>query len=92
MRDYICRKHFAEILILLDKAPMSFNELLKTLNAYPDTLTRRLKEMGSAGLITGIKMEGKLRYELTDNGKEAVKLLKDLQKILDGLDEIISSF
>jgi|GEM_PF-1718860 DNA-binding HxlR family transcriptional regulator len=90
MRDYICRKHFAEILLLLNKAPMSFNELLKTLNAYPDTLTRRLKEMGSAGLISSTTKEGKLKYELTDNGKKAVKLLKDLQRILDELDEVVS--
>ncbi len=87
--SYICRRHFVEILILLDDSPRSFNELLKVLNAYPDTLTRRLKEMSSAGLITGVTVEGKLKYELTDSGKRAVKLLKEVQKILNELDKIV---
>jgi DNA-binding HxlR family transcriptional regulator len=91
MRNYICRKHFVEILALLGESPMLFNELLRTLNAYPDTLTRRLKEMTTAGLITDITIEGKLKYELTGNGKKAVKLLKELQKILDELDKIVGS-
>jgi len=89
--SYICRRHFVEILILLEDSPRSFNELLKILKAYPDTLTRRLKEMTSAGLITGVTVEGKLKYELTDNGKKAVKLLKEMQKILDELDKIVGS-
>jgi len=87
--NYICRKYFMEILLLLDESPMSFNELARVLKAYPDTLTRRLKEMKNAGLITDSKSEGKLRYELTDKGRKAAKLVKDLQIILEELSDVI---
>ncbi|RUM33649.1 MAG: hypothetical protein DSY33_04015 [Archaeoglobus sp.] len=85
----ICRKYFMEILLLLDESPMSFNELARVLKAYPDTLTRRLKEMKNAGLITDSRREGKLRYELTEKGRKAAKLVKDLRRILDELNEVI---
>lgn len=85
----ICRKYFMEILLLLDESPMSFNELARVLKAYPDTLTRRLKEMKNAGLITDSRREEKLRYELTEKGRKAAKLVKDLRRILDELNEVI---
>jgi len=78
-----------EILLLLDESPMSFNELEKVLKAYPNTLTRRLREMKNTGLITDSKKEGKLRYELTDKGRRAAKLIRDLKEILAELDEVI---
>jgi DNA-binding HxlR family transcriptional regulator len=78
-----------EILLLLDESPMSFNELARVLKAYPDTLTRRLKEMKNAGLITDSRREEKLRYELTEKGRKAAKLVKDLRRILDELNEVI---
>ena len=84
------KKHFIEILFLLEKSPMSFNELLKALNAYPDTLNRRLKELQSLNLIAQFEENGKIKYKLTDKGLKLIPLLKNLLKIIDEIKSLLS--
>jgi DNA-binding HxlR family transcriptional regulator len=84
------KKHFIEILLLLEKSPMSFNELLKALNAYPDTLNRRLKELQSLNLIVQFEENGKIKYKLTDKGLKLIPLLRNLLKIIDEIKSLLS--
>ena len=84
------KKYFVEILLLLEKSPMSFNELLKTLNAYPDTLNRRLKELRSLNLIVQFEENGKIKYKLTDKGLKLIPLLRNLLKIIDEIKSLLS--
>jgi len=84
------KKYFVEILLLLEKSPMSFNELLKTLNAYPDTLNRRLKELQSLNLIVQFEENGKIKYKLTDKGLKLIPLLRNLLKIIDEIKSLLS--
>ena len=69
---------------------MSFNELLKTLNAYPDTLNRRLKELQSLNLIVQFEENGKIKYKLTDKGLKLIPLLRNLLKIIDEIKSLLS--
>ena len=69
---------------------MSFNELLKALNAYPDTLNRRLKELQSLNLIAQFEENGKIIYKLTDKGLKLIPLLKNLLKIIDEIRSLLS--
>jgi len=83
------KKHFVEILLLLEKSPMSFNELLKTLNAYPDTLNRRLKELQSFNLIVQFNENDKIKYKLTDKGLKLIPLLKNLIRIIKEIESLL---
>ena len=83
------KKHFIEILFLLEKSPMSFNELLKTLNAYPDTLNRRLKELQSLNLVTQFKDNDKTKYKLTDKGLKLIPLLKNLIRTINEIESLL---
>ena len=84
------KKYFVEILLLLEQSPMSFNELPKTLNAYPDTLNRRLKELRSLNLIVQFEENGKIKYKLTDKGLKLIPLLRNLLKIIDEIKSLLS--
>jgi len=86
---YLYKRHFVEILLLLNKSPKSFNELLKTLNAYPDTLNRRLKEMQSLNLIIQTEINGKIKYTLTDKGKKLIPLIEDFLKLIKKIEKLI---
>ncbi len=86
---FLYKRHFVEILLLLNQSPKSFNELLKTLNAYPDTLSRRLKEMQSLNLITQVEMDGKIKYNLTDKGKKLIPLIEDFLKLIKEIEKLI---
>lgn len=87
---YLHKRHFVEILLLLNQSPKSFNELLKTLNAYPDTLNRRLKEMRSLNLITQIEMDGKVKYTLTDKGKKLIPLIEEVLRLIEIIERLIT--
>ncbi|RLI75908.1 hypothetical protein DRP05_13905 [Archaeoglobales archaeon] len=84
----ICRKHFVSILLLLE-SPKSFNELLKILKAYPDTLARRIRELSELGLIARDEAEGKLRYRLTEKGARVAELVKGIEELEKRIEEII---
>ena len=86
---YLYKRHFVEILLLLNKSPKSFNELLKTLDAYPDTLNRRLKEMLSLNLITQVEIDGKMKYILTDKGKKLIPLIEELLKLIEKIEKLM---
>jgi len=63
----------------------------KTLNAYPDTLNRRIKEMVLLGLIIQIEEGGKIKYRLTNKGKRIIPLLEELLRIMDEIEKILKS-
>lgn len=87
------KKFFCDILILLERAPMSFNELEKTVDAYPDTLNKRLKEMLKYDLIepTVDVVDGKnrIKHRLTPKGKQLMTKLKDFIKLAEELESEI---
>ena len=83
------KKHFIEILLLLEESPKSFNELLRILNAYPDTLNRRLKELQSLGLIVQFRERDRIKYKLTDKGLRLLALLKRLIEIVEEINSIL---
>lgn len=86
---YLHKRHFVEILLLLSQSPKSFNELLKTLDAYPDTLNRRLKEMQFLNLITQVEIDGKMKYTLTDKGKRLIPLIEEALRIIERIEKLI---
>lgn len=86
---HLYKRHFVEILLLLNKSPRSFNELLKILDAYPDTLNRRLKEMQSLNLITQVEIDGKIKYVLTDKGKKLIPLIEEFLRLIERIEKLI---
>ncbi len=87
----LCRKHFIEIILLLKESPKSFNELLKILNAYPDTLNRRMKELSRMGIIIQIEDGGKIKYKLTEKGLQIAELLGDLLEIIKKIKDVLEN-
>ncbi len=87
----LCRKHFIEIILLLKESPKSFNELMKILNAYPDTLNRRMKELRRIGIIVQIEDGGKIKYKLTEKGLQIAELLGDLLEIIKKIKEVLEN-
>jgi len=73
---------------------MSFNELEKTLGAYPDTLNKRLKEMLKYGLIepTVDVVDGKnrLKHRLTAKGQKLMPQVKEFARCAEELEATIS--
>jgi len=89
MIKWLCKQHFIEIILLLKESPKSFNELQKILNAYPDTLNRRLKEMSEMGITIQIK-DDKVKYKLTEKGIEVATILDELIEILKKLELVLT--
>jgi DNA-binding HxlR family transcriptional regulator len=85
----LCKQHFIEIILLLRESPRSFNELLKLLNAYPDTLNRRLKELSKMGVIVQTQENKKIKYKLTEKGSQIAELLEELLEIMEKLRKIV---
>jgi len=83
------KKHFVEIILLLEDSPKSFNELLRILNAYPDTLNRRLKELQSLNLIVQFKDGDRIKYKLTNKGLRLLASLKQLIEIVNEINSIL---
>lgn len=89
------KKFFCDILILLERAPMSFNELEKTMGAYPDTLNKRLKEMLKYNLIEPtldiVGGKNRIKHRLTPKGQQLMPKVKDFIKLAEELEiEIFS--
>jgi len=89
MIKWLCKQHFIEIILLLKESPKSFNELQKILNAYPDTLNRRLKEMSEMGITIQIK-DDKVKYKLTEKEIEVATILDELIEILKKLELVLT--
>jgi len=89
------KKHFCDILVSIERAPKSFNELEKTLSSYPDTLNTRIKEMVMHGLIESIidTTDGKnrIKHRLTPKGQKLMPGIRDFIERAEKLEaEIIS--
>ena len=89
------KKHFCDILVSIERAPKSFNELEKTLGSYPDTLNARIKEMVTHGLIESIidATDGKnrIKHRLTPKGQKLMPDIRDFIEHAEKLEaEIIS--
>mgnify|MGYP000350736957 CR=1 FL=1 len=89
MMRLICKKHFTSILFLLLESPKSFNELLRILKAYPDTLAKRIRELSELGLIVRDGSDGRLKYRLTDKGIRVAELVKEIEEIIERIEEVI---
>jgi DNA-binding HxlR family transcriptional regulator len=78
------KKHFCDILILLERAPMSFNELEKTVGAYSDTLNKRLKEMLQYDLVEltvdVVGGKNRIKHRLTGKGDKLMPQVKEFAK------------
>lgn len=78
------KKHFCDILILLERAPMSFNELEKTVGAYPDILNKRLKEMLQYDLVEPtvdvVGGKNRIKHRLTGKGEKLMPQVKEFAK------------
>jgi len=87
----LCKQHFIDTILLLGESPRSFNELLRILNAYPDTLNRRLKELCEMGIIVQIEKDNRTKYRLTEKGYEIARALEELLEILKEIERIMES-
>jgi len=72
-------------LLALEKSPKKFNELLDSLQPpriSRRTLARRLRELENFGLIERElpKKPPGVLYVLTSDGKQKIKLIKELEK------------
>jgi DNA-binding HxlR family transcriptional regulator len=81
----LAKKGSKEILLELRKEPRRFKELkeLLTPKINERTLARRLIELETAGLLSrkvSAKRPPSTIYELTERGKEALKLIIKLEK------------
>ena len=89
------KKYFCDILVLIEIAPMSFNELKKTLGAYPDTLNKRLKEMLEYGLIEPsvdvVDGKNRIKHKLTKKGQKLMPYVKDFIKHAEELESSMFS-
>ena len=89
------KKHFCDILVSIDRAPKSFNELEKALGSYPDTLNARIKEMVTHGLIESIidATDGKnrIKHRLTPKGQRLMPDIRDFIERAEKLETEIMS-
>ena len=78
--DFLRRKGSIEILCELEKNGKSFNEF--NLDISPNTLSSRLKEALELGLVEQRvcrEERSKIKYYLTDKGKELLKTIKSIK-------------
>jgi len=90
-KAYIQRKGSIDLLFELENMPKSFNELEETLRFSPNTILSRLREAQRLGLIKEELFREKsgrarIKYKLTDKGKN---LLKELKKIKNKYLELV---
>lgn len=87
------KKYFCEIIALLESEPLSFSEIMRKLNIYSDTLSRRLKELEEYDMIETIvtqEKDGKrVRYTLTAKGENIIPEVKQLMVLSDRVSEEI---
>jgi len=90
-KAYLQRKGSIDLLFELENMPKSFNELEETLRFSPNTILSRLREAQRLGLIKEELFREKsgrarIKYKLTDKGKN---LLKELKKIKNKYLELV---
>lgn len=80
------RPHAMKVLITLSKGGKTFSELLLDSRITPTTLTRRLKEFQSAGLVGRAEKSdskrGEVIYSLSKKGEKLIPHLLELLKEL----------
>lgn len=67
---------------LQQESPKRFNEIKADLSVNPVTLTQRLKEFEAAGVIDRIPFNTippRVDYDLTDKGRDLLRILDTLQ-------------
>jgi DNA-binding HxlR family transcriptional regulator len=85
LHELLGKKGTKGILLALEKSPKKFNELLDSLQPpriSRRTLARRLRELENFGLIERElpKKPPGVLYVLTSDGKQKIKLIKELEK------------
>ncbi|MDI6859687.1 MAG: winged helix-turn-helix transcriptional regulator [Methanocellales archaeon] len=91
--DVLCSKYFCDILITLKQGPKSYNEIKSKLKISPHTLNRRIKELTDYELIKPILVrvegENRIKYEITDRGKEALPLIEEFIDLSDAMGKLV---
>ena len=81
--------------ILFERTPMLFNELEKTVGAYPDTLNKRLKEMLKYDLVEPtveiVEEKNKIKHRLTAKGRKLMPQVKEFARCSEELESGILS-
>jgi DNA-binding HxlR family transcriptional regulator len=74
---------------------MPFNELEKTVGAYPDTLNKRLKEMLKYDLVEStvdvVEGENRIKHRLTSKGEKLMPQVKEFAGCAEELETGIFS-
>jgi DNA-binding HxlR family transcriptional regulator len=87
------RQYLSPILEALARGPATYNQLLKGLRLYPDTLNRAVRELKKAAVIE-IAEDNQLGrlvkvYRLTPKGKVFLKKLKEVQRSITELEDML---
>ena len=75
-----------EILELLSESPVRFGVLLEEVSVSPRTLSERLKDLVSYGIVSRknfSEIPPRVEYSLTDKGREIMEVLEKVQSILN---------
>jgi DNA-binding HxlR family transcriptional regulator len=80
--DLLSKRHAMTIIWLLQQeSPRRFNDIKRTLQINPVSLTQRLEDLAAAGVISRKEFNEtppRVEYALTSKGKELVPLMDQL--------------
>lgn len=84
-REVLCRKWSLEILqFLAEEGTHNYNEIEAEFDTSSDIISSRLQHLSSVGVIIREKKSHKdVRYSITPDGKQVLKLLDEIQRSLD---------
>ncbi|HZI13754.1 MAG TPA: winged helix-turn-helix transcriptional regulator [Myxococcus sp.] len=73
----------AEVLKALESGELHFNALKRVTGASAHSLTRQMRALEDAGLVTSRRETrwGRNQYRLTDSGRRSLTLLEELAKL-----------
>lgn len=85
IREVLCRKWGLEIIQHLDEEGVqNYSEIEAEFETSSDVISERLQKLVAAGLLSRDEKSPKdVRYAITANGKELVRLLEDVQRLLE---------
>jgi len=87
------QKHIIPMLLILGEKDHSFNELQRDLAMSPSTLSRRLKDLRTRGVLESVIVdEGRIssKYKLTEKGRQVLEKAKEINSIYEQADAIVA--
>lgn len=84
------KKSAITVILVLSSEGLPFNELVRRATSTSVTVSTRLKEFRSMGLIKLGLIDDKRVYKLTEKGRKTVPVLQKIKLLLARLDEIVS--